>query len=163
MRLAMKTILKNPLSAAALAAFLIWSNTGCALFHHHSTYGSIHQSAKSGDAASVAAELAAHPEELNQTDDLGQTPLHIAAAQCHTNLVALLLDKGAATNPKAKGGATPLHLAAQEGCADAVTLLLAKGAEVNARDDQGRTPLTRAKQWHRDAIAEWLRQHGGVE
>jgi len=163
LRLAMKTILKNSLPAAALAALLIWANTGCALFHHHSTYGPIHQYAKSGDAASVAAELAAHPDELNLTDDLGQPPLHIAAAQCRTNVVALLLAKGAALDSKATGGATPLHLAAQEGCADAVTMLLAKDAKVNERDDQARTPLTRAKQWHRDAIAELLRQNGGVE
>ena len=91
------------------------------------------------------------------------TPLHLAASACHTNVVALLLDKGAKIDCAAKDGATPLHLAAQEGCADVVNLLLAKGANVNARDDQKRTPLVRAEQWHQDAMVPLLRQHGGSE
>ncbi len=159
----MKAIRILPLPAVTLAALLLWSNLGCSLFHHPSKYGLIHQYAKSGDAEKVAAELAVHPGELNRTDDNGQTALHIAAAHCHTNVVALLLEKGAALNVKATGGATPLHLAAQEGCTDAVAMLLAKGAKVNARDDAHRTPLGRAEQWHQPAVADLLRQHGGVE
>jgi ankyrin repeat protein len=94
-------------------------------------------------------------------DDAGRTPLDLAVIHCHTNVVMLLLDNGAAINLKAAGGATPLHLAAQGTCPDMVALLLAKGAKVNARDDKRKTPLDRALEWHRDAIAELLRQHGG--
>jgi len=136
---------------------------GCVLFHKHSAYRPIHQYAIAGDAAGVAGELAKNSGDLNLPDDAGLTPLHLAALHCHTNVVALLLAKGAKVNPKGKDDATPLHLAAQEGCTDAVTMLLAKGANVNARDDQGRTPLKRAELWHRDAIAELLRQHGATE
>ena len=160
----MKTTLVAPLRTVLLALLLIFTSAGCTQIEHHpSTYGPIHQYAKSGDADSVTAILASHPEQLNLTDDLGQTPLHVAAAQCHGNVVTVLLAKGAALEAKAKGGPTPLHLAAQEGCADSDNLLLAKGAQVNARDDAKRTPLTRAKQWHRDAIVVLLRQKGGAE
>lgn len=101
--------------------------------------------------------------DLNLPDDAGLTPLHLAAGHCRTNVVALLLEKGAQPNSKAKGGATPLHLASQEGCADAVTMLLTGGAQVNARDDQGRTPLKRAEEWRQDATVQLLRLRGGTE
>jgi len=136
---------------------------GCVLFHKPSAYRPIHQYAIAGDVAGVAGELTKTPGDLNLPDDAGLTPLHLAALHCHTNVVALLLAKGAKVNQEATDDATPLHLAAQEGCTDAVTMLLAKGAKVNTRDDQGRTPLKRAELWHRDATAELLRQHGGTE
>jgi ankyrin repeat protein len=159
----MKTIVKISMPAAALALALSLMNAGWSWFHHRSDYGPVHQYAKSCDRTNLATELGIHPGALNLPDDARMTPLHVAAAQCCTNVVALLLEKGAALELKAKGGPTPLHLAAQEGCADAVSMLLARGAQVNARDDQGRTPLKRATQWHRDAVVALLRQHGGVE
>jgi ankyrin repeat protein len=128
-----------------------------------SAYRPIHQYAEAGDAAQVAADLATNSSDLNLPDDAGLTPLHLAAAHCHTNVIALLLKKGASVNKKGRGGATPLHLAAQEGCVDAVTLLLAGRAKINARDDAGRTPLKRAEEWHQDAVVQLLRQHGGAE
>ena len=159
----MKTILRISMPAAALAVALAFLPTGCSWSHQRSDYGPVHQYAKSGDRTNLAAELVIHSGALNLPDDAGLTPLHLAASHCRTNVVALLLEKGADFERKAKGGVTPLHLAAQEGCADAVNLLLAKRAQVNARDDQGRTPLARANQWHQDAVAALLSQHGGVE
>ena len=138
--------------------------SGCWPPHPHSTYVKIHQDASNGDAAGVATDLAAAPEDLNLPEDKGQeTPLHLAAENCHSNVVVLLLDKGAKINMTDQAKATPLHLAAQEGCADVVEILLARGARVNERDDQGRTPLKRAELWHQDAIVPLLRQHGGTE
>lgn len=152
-----------PLWAAMLAAALPLLCSGCILFHKHSAYRHIHEYAKTGDVAAVAADLAEYPGDLNLPDDAGLTPLHLAALHCHTNVMALLLSKGADINRKAKDEITPLHVAAQEGCADAVSLMLEKGAEINARDSQGRTPLKRAELWHQNAVAELLRQHGGTE
>ena len=159
----MKSLLATPIRAGLLAVTLALVVAGCCFAQHPSAYRSIHALAKSGDAAGVAEDLAQHPHDLNLPDDAGLTPLHLAAAQCHTNVVALLLDKGADVNRKANGGATPLHLAAQEGCVGAVSMLLAKGATINARDGQDRTPLSRAEQWHQEAVAALLRAHGGTE
>ena len=149
----------------SIALFLCISmiGAGCCHTQTHSAYRSIHQAAIDGDAVSVSADLKAHPGDLNLPDDAGQTPLHLAAIHCRTNVVALLLDKGARPDALATGDATPLHLAAQAGCAEAVTLLLSKGASINLRDSQGRTPLGRAKQWRQDATAELLRARGGIE
>jgi ankyrin repeat protein len=137
--------------------------SGCWPAHPHSAYRTIHQCAIDGNAACVAAELEKSPDELNLPEDGGLTPLHLAAENCHTNVVLLLLGKGAKINITATDKATPLHLAAQEGCLDVVNLLITKGANVNAHDNQGRTPLKRAELWHQDAAAQIIRQHGGTE
>jgi ankyrin repeat protein len=151
------------LPVALFSAACLVLTAGCFHTPPHSAYRPIHRYAIDGDAVGVAAELAKNPGDLNLPEDAGLTPLHLAAGHCRTNVVALLLDKGAKLNVKAQGGATPLHLAAQEGCADAVTMLLDKGANVNARDDQGRTPLKRAEEWHQEAVAQLLRGHGGTD
>jgi ankyrin repeat protein len=153
--------LKLRLVIVAVALGLMTS--GCWSAHPHSAYRTIHQYAINGDAAGVAAELAEFPDELNLPEDDGLTPLHLAAENCHTNVLMLLLDKGADVNVTAKDKSTPLHLAAQEGCTDVVTALLMRGAKINARDNQNRTPLGRAELWHRDSLVQLLRQHGGKE
>jgi ankyrin repeat protein len=145
-----------------LFAILFAVCNGC-ISPPHSAYRPIHQFAESGDAVAVAQDLATNSSDLNLPDDAGLTPLHLAAAHCRTNVVMLLLDKGAKVNARAVGGATPLHLAAQEGCSDAVVILLEKGAKVNARDDNGNTPLKRAELWHKEATAQIIREHGGTE
>ena len=159
----MKTKVPALTHAAILAALLAIACSGCFTAHQHSAYRSIHADARSGDATAVAVDLAQNPADLNLPDDAGFTPLHLAAASCHTNVVMLLLNKGADVDSRAKDGSTPLHLAAQEGCVDVVTLLLSKGAKINARDNQGRTPLRRAEQWHQDDIVQLLRQHGATD
>jgi len=157
----MRTRLLPVYLLAALSICCSLLATGCC--HTHSAYRSIHQAAIDGDVTSVAADLKRTPGDLNLPDDAGQTPLHLAAIHCRTNLVALLLEKGAKVDALAKGNATPLHLAAQAGCMDAVKLLLAKGADINSRDSNGRTPLKRAEEWHQDATAQLLRDRGGVD
>jgi ankyrin repeat protein len=152
-----------PLHLLFVAIVCGMMTSGCWSAHPHSGYRTIHQCAINGDAVGVAAELAKFPDELNLPEDGGVTPLHLAAENCHTNVVVLLLEKGADLNIMADDKATPLHLASQQGCADVVAILLAKGADVNARDNQGRTPLTRAKLWHQDAIVQLLQAHGGSE
>lgn len=136
---------------------------GCWPAQPPSGYRTIHQCAINGDVPGVAAELAKYPDAVNLPEDDGLTPLHLAAMNCHADVVALLLDHGAEINVRARDQATPLHLAAQEGCTNVVALLLARGAGVNLLDNQGRTPLKRAEQWHQDACADLLKSHGGKD
>jgi ankyrin repeat protein len=162
----MKTKLQFGMRAALVALVCGVLADGCCHLRSPSAYRPIHQLAINGDTAGVAGELAKNPGDLNRPEDAGQTPLHLAAIHCRTNVVSLLLDKGAKLEVRAKDGSTPLHLAAQAGCVNAVTLLLVKGAKVNPRDNQGRTPSGRAKQLNRlnpDVIVGLLKEHGGTE
>jgi ankyrin repeat protein len=115
------------------------------------------------NVSSVNADLAQNPSDLELPDNSGFTPLYLAASYCQTNVMALLLDKGAKPDTKANDGSTALQEASQQGCAGGVSLLLDRGAKVNIRNNQGKTPLGCAEAWHQDAIVQLLHLHGGVE
>lgn len=129
----------------------------------HSDYRPIHQAAGGCDVNTVSAILATNKDALNIPEDGGRGPLHVAAARCCTNVMTVLIEKGAKLELKGKTGETPLHVAAQEGCVDGVALLVSKGANINARDNEGHTPLKRAIEYEQTATADLLRKLGGVE
>jgi hypothetical protein len=74
-------------------------------------------------------------------DMQGWTPLHTAAANGETDIVRLLLERGARRNATDAQGMTPLHRAATRGRHDAVNELLRFGAHVNVRSKNGKTPV----------------------
>ena len=103
-----------------------------------------------GEAAAKPAALAAVPAtsasgrllvDVDARDSLDWTKLHSAAALGRTELIELLLIKGANVRAQAKDGSTPLHLAVKRGQADAARFLLAHGADAAITDAQGSTPL----------------------
>ena len=65
----------------------------------------------------------------------GLTALMLAAMKDHTEVVKLLLEKGAEVNAKeSTDSATALMMAANNGHAEVVKLLLEKSANVNMKD-----------------------------
>ena len=159
----MKHSFSPPLGLILLTVVWLALGAGCVPAQEHSQYRSIHEYARDGDLPDVQAVLALNRTNLDLGDDLGLTPLDMAALYCHTNVMQYLLEQGANVNSSAKDGTTPLHIAAQAGCVDGVNLLLAKGASLATRDHQGRTPLKRAEAFSQSATADILRQHGGGE
>jgi hypothetical protein len=92
-----------------------------------------------------------------QSWDAGDTPLHsVAGMDRATDVVRLLIAKGAEINATNNEGDTPLHLAAQWACEKNVQLLIAEGADLNLKNLAGDTPLD-------SAIRQWTRQVEGWE
>lgn len=79
--------------------------------------------------------------DFSEGDQLGETPLHIAAVRGYGEIALLLIEKGADVNARDVRGLTPVHAAAWQGHRQMVALLAAKGADIHARDQDGLTPL----------------------
>lgn len=83
-------------------------------------------------------------ESMERTDNAGKSAVHYAAANGHTGMLRVMLEKG--VNPDltedkpADSGATPLHEACAHGHDDTVKLLMAAGADDTAQNIKGETP-----------------------
>ncbi len=89
--------------------------------------------------------LARKVEDLNATDESGQTTLIGAAATFgHAAIVDILADAGADVNVRGGDGGTPLLVAAFFGRADTVKVLLDHGADKSITNNDGTTPLVAA-------------------
>lgn len=97
--------------------------------------------AEQGDSEKVQALLKENPALVASKNSMSRTPLHLAAAKGHKNVVEVLLANHADVNAKDVNNETPLHFAAASGSKEVAELLLAEGAEVNAKSNGGRTPL----------------------
>jgi ankyrin repeat protein/beta-lactamase regulating signal transducer with metallopeptidase domain len=75
-----------------------------------------------------------------------RTPLHCATALISkgTDIVRLLLDRGANVNVTAERGMTPLHWAVRNENLEAVRLLVDKGADFNLKNQEGWTAFSGA-------------------
>jgi len=98
-----------------------------------------------GDDAKALINAGAN---LNATNRLGRTPLHVALEKIYTigdsSPLKVLLAAKPAVNIKDHQGMTPLHvLASSDGSSrkEATEALLKAGAKPNLKDNQGRTPI----------------------
>lgn len=82
--------------------------------------------------------------DVNQKNDVGWTPLMVAAFFGNERIAATLIESGARVSAQDNQGYTPLHWSALQGYAKVADLLLRKGAFVNARSKRGITPLIQA-------------------
>ena len=107
--------------------------------------------ASHGDVDEVKSLLAAKADP-NARDELGNTPLLLAAQQDHAEMAKLLLANGADPNSRQdaghllpfkneENGDTPLHVAAFDGHAAVIQVLLEGKADPNAELEYGMTPL----------------------
>ncbi len=121
----------------------------------------IWNAADEGNIEEVKQHLASGID-VNAKNQFGATPLHYAAKQGHTNLVALLITtEGADTNAEAYDKSTPLHSAVISGYKEVAEQLIANGADVNAKGYEGSTPLDNAIEFKHSDTVDLLRKHGG--
>lgn len=91
---------------------------------------------------------------------LGATPLHFAALVGNTDVVGLLIAKGAKVDARTTDNETPLILTAQNADIATAKLLISKGASVDAKDAGGRTSLHYAAYGGNTALAKFLIESG---
>ncbi|MDR1956254.1 MAG: ankyrin repeat domain-containing protein [Treponema sp.] len=104
---------------------------------------------------------AARTSNYNRRATDGVAPLHFAAGNGYTGLMAFLIERKADVNSKNASGTTPLHEAARSGSIAAMELLIKNGAEVNAQDGKGNSVLHIAvpMNTHKEALSLFL-SHG---
>ncbi|MDQ6734492.1 MAG: ankyrin repeat domain-containing protein [Nitrospirota bacterium] len=124
-----------------LIAFLL---PGCGLGLMHA--------ADSGDTSAVSSLLDQAIDPNTQFPILGSSSLILAASKGHTEMVGLLLDRGAHINATDRTGWTPLHAAIYGGHAEVVRLLLERGAQLDQPDHWYlASPLALAESLARDS------------
>ena len=78
---------------------------------------------------------------MEAIDSQGRTPLHVAVSSGKSEVVRLLLERGASASRADACGLTALHRAAWTGSSPLVDLLLSQGAPAGVSDREGDTPL----------------------
>jgi len=88
--------------------------------------------------------------KVNEPDQFGDTPLHIAAAAGKLLEVKFLVNNGANVNAKNNAGSTPLHKAVLGGSRKIVEFLITDHEAEWVANDSGFTPFTYARDILRD-------------
>ncbi|XP_022235636.1 serine/threonine-protein phosphatase 6 regulatory ankyrin repeat subunit A-like, partial [Limulus polyphemus] len=102
---------------------------------------SIHEAAKNGDLHAVKLLLKTDRKRMETVDERAWTPIHLAAAHGHYDIVKYLGENGAHLAALDPSGYTAIHIAAMNGHADCVEVLLVMGCEVDNVTSEGFTPL----------------------
>ncbi len=117
--------------------------------------------ARAGDTEKVKALLQSDPTlALGDVDKFATTPLIVAAANNHKDVVKLLLANRADVNAKDILGMTALIYAAGSDYQDVAELLLANKADPNLGDHSNLTPLFQAALMGHKDMAELLLANG---
>ncbi len=136
----------------------------------------LHLAARQGKLEMAQALLDAGAD-LEARDDLGRTPLFMAAMgtlevgpigsqpaqEAHANHVTMaefLCGRGAQVDVRANNGQTPLQMACVWGVTGIVEMLLERGAFLDNRADTERTPFLEAAGHGRIPVLRLLAQHG---
>jgi len=108
-----------------------------------------------------ARVLIEHGADVNAQSKQGRTPLMMAVQRDGgSDVVALMLAKGAAINAKDSRGDTALSLAAAVGDVETMRLLMAKGADAHSLNKMGESTLIEASKSRRPQAARMLIQKG---
>ncbi|RBQ07059.1 ankyrin repeat domain-containing protein [Pedobacter miscanthi] len=94
-----------------------------------------------GKVQELENELKKDTKGINDKADLDYSPLAIAVARGHRDVVKLLLQYGATTNTQDQKGNTPLHYASENNSFEIAELLLEYGADLGIQNTSGNQAL----------------------
>ena len=98
--------------------------------------------------------------DIDQGNPEGFTALICAARKGHSNIVRVLLDKGAETSIANSYGFTALHISSQHGHIEVVKILVEAGAPLEATTLVGSTPLHQAAENGHASVIKVLTEAG---
>ena len=127
--------------------------------------GAVHAAVASGDFADVREliELGANVDESKSSDD-ATTPLLVAAAKGHADVVKLLLKHGANLYAKDDCDNNPLHVACSKGHVAVVGRLIKSDVDLSLKAGNGATALhLAARKGHDDVVALLLDNDCDIE
>ncbi|GJJ76917.1 uncharacterized protein EMPS_09276 [Entomortierella parvispora] len=122
------------------------------------------ESARYGELEEIQAVVEAQGLEkakilLSHQGDYGKTPLHMAAANGHLDVVEYLISviPAEAVNTQNEQGNTALHWASANGHLKVVEALVSKGkADYKLKNAAGHTPIIEAESQQREQVVAWL-------
>ncbi len=121
-------------------------------------YTALHYAVAIGDSQLVDTLIMAGADVNALTRNQFATPLHVAAMQQRSDMIARLLAAGANVGAANGYGMTALHFAAYRGILSTVQALLDVGAAPSLKDSGGHTPLDWALHRAHTTVIELLRQ-----
>jgi len=106
--------------------------------------------------AELSHLLLMYGADPDQTNQEGQTPVHLAVEHNNRTTLMFLLAWGANPNISDHETQTPLHLAVESERASLIPILLRHGADLNLVNGKGQTPLELARALKREKILPLL-------
>ena len=102
--------------------------------------GPLGRAVRRGNLTMVARLLRAGAD-IEQTDKVQHTPMHLAAFFGRNDILRILTQHGGDVDARNRDKNTPLHQAAFTGGVDAINILIQAGAHVSAQNESGETPM----------------------
>ncbi|KAM6090590.1 uncharacterized protein LJ206_004506 isoform 1-T1 [Theristicus caerulescens] len=122
-------------------------------------WGELHSAAASGDLARLQRRWWWKRLRINWRDAKKQTPLHLACANGHTDVVQFLVGKKCHLNPRDDFKKSPLMKAVECQRKDCAAILLKHGANPDLRGADGSTALHLAAITRSKSLVELLLEH----